>query len=136
MRKQRNDRGASAVEFALVLPILMLLICGIVDFGRAFNARITLTNAAREAVRVWALGGSYDATRAAAIATAAPAEAPPTKLTNVTITNLTNTSPPCPFGQTTTVTVRGDFSYVFPLIGNLGSPGSTISVSGVMRCEG
>jgi Flp pilus assembly protein TadG len=49
------DRGAAAVEFALVLPILMLLIFGIVDFGRMLNAKITITEAAREGARAAAL---------------------------------------------------------------------------------
>ena len=52
----RSDRGAAAVEFALVLPILLLLIGGIIDFGFAFNTQISLTHAAREGVRVEALG--------------------------------------------------------------------------------
>jgi hypothetical protein len=41
---------------ALVLPILILLIGGIVDFGLMFNAQIGLTHAAREGVRVEAIG--------------------------------------------------------------------------------
>src|ERR1039458_5924651 len=51
-----RERGAAAVEFALLLPVLLLLVFGIVDFGRALNAQITLTQAAREGVRLAALG--------------------------------------------------------------------------------
>lgn len=40
---------------ALLLPVLILLLLGIMEFGRAYNAQVTLTNAAREAVRVMAL---------------------------------------------------------------------------------
>ena len=43
--------GAAAVEFALLLPLLVLLLFGIIQFGIAFNARIQATNAAREAAR-------------------------------------------------------------------------------------
>lgn len=51
---QQQD-GVAAVEFALVLLPLMLLLGGIIDFGFGFNAQIGLTHAAREGVRVEAL---------------------------------------------------------------------------------
>ncbi|MGO4663049.1 TadE/TadG family type IV pilus assembly protein [Terrabacter sp. 2TAF16] len=47
----RTERGASAVEFAIVLPVLFLIIAGIVDFGRAYFTQIELSNAAREGAR-------------------------------------------------------------------------------------
>ena len=50
-----SDTGAAAVEFALILPLLLLVLFGIIDFGRALNNQITLTQAAREGVRVAAL---------------------------------------------------------------------------------
>lgn len=51
-RKRRNDRGQSLTEFALTAPLLMLLILGLVDFGRAWNAYQALTDAARLGARV------------------------------------------------------------------------------------
>ena len=54
--RRRSERGAAAVEMAIVLPVLLLVMGGIVDFGRAlFNQNIA-TNAAREGVRMRALG--------------------------------------------------------------------------------
>jgi len=44
-------RGQSLVEFALVLPLLVLIVAGIFDLGRAFFASITITNAARVGAR-------------------------------------------------------------------------------------
>ena len=44
--------GQSMVEFALILPLLVLFIIGIFDLGRAFFAYIAITNAAREGTRV------------------------------------------------------------------------------------
>lgn len=48
-----KERGAAAVEFALILPILVTLLLGIAQFGILFNHYLTLTHAAREGVR-WA----------------------------------------------------------------------------------
>ena len=53
----RQDLGAAAVEFALILPLLLLIIFGIIDFGRMLTAQTTTNQAAREAARVVMLGG-------------------------------------------------------------------------------
>lgn len=121
---RRNDEGAAAVEFALVLPLLLLIVCGIIDFGRAYHARITLSHSAREAVRVWALGGT-----AAEATTAAQASA--TGLTGVTITTTS-----CVFGSATAITVTAPFSYLTPLIAELAPATAAFSAEGVMRCGG
>jgi Flp pilus assembly protein TadG len=47
-----NQRGQSMIEFALILPLMVLIIVGIFDLGRAFFAYISITNAAREGARV------------------------------------------------------------------------------------
>ena len=44
----RGEEGTSVVEFALVAPVLLLVIVGILDLGRAVNAYVTVSNAARE----------------------------------------------------------------------------------------
>ena|GEM_PF-1328534 len=56
--KGHFERGAAAVEMALVMPLLILMIMGIIDFGRIFNGEIQLSQAAREGARVAALGFS------------------------------------------------------------------------------
>ena len=50
-RFRRKESGQALVEFALVLPILLALLCGIIDFGWIYYNQITLTNAAREGAR-------------------------------------------------------------------------------------
>jgi hypothetical protein len=55
MNTDARDRGATAVEVALLMPILLFLVMGVIDFGRAMHAQITITQAAREGVRVAAL---------------------------------------------------------------------------------
>ena len=51
----REDRGVSAVEFALIAPVLLLILVGILDLGRAVNAYVTVSNAAREGTHYLAL---------------------------------------------------------------------------------
>jgi Flp pilus assembly protein TadG len=55
----QSERGAELIEFAVVLPLLLLLIAGIVDFGMMFRTYEAVTNAAREGARVGVLPG-YD----------------------------------------------------------------------------
>ena len=54
-RRGEGEGGQSLVEFTLVLPIFLLVLFAIVDFGMAFNAWITVTNSAREGARVGAV---------------------------------------------------------------------------------
>jgi Flp pilus assembly protein TadG len=49
---RREERGQTLVEFALILPILVLVLFGILDLGRAVYAYSTINNAAREAGRL------------------------------------------------------------------------------------
>ena len=51
-RRARGRRGAAAMEFALILPILLLILGGIVDFARAFFELQTMVNAASEGARM------------------------------------------------------------------------------------
>ncbi|HLE59087.1 MAG TPA: TadE family protein, partial [Candidatus Limnocylindria bacterium] len=56
MSKPRDDarsrRGQTLVEFALILPIFLLVLVGIFDMGRAVYAYNTISNASRQAVRL------------------------------------------------------------------------------------
>ncbi len=50
-----DDRGAAIVEFAIIFPVLIILLFGMIDFGRAFFLRNNLVAAAREGARVAAV---------------------------------------------------------------------------------
>ncbi|WP_281884276.1 TadE/TadG family type IV pilus assembly protein [Paenibacillus sp. YYML68] len=54
----REEKGQSLVEFALLLPIMLLLLCGIVDLGRLLFAYSSLNLTAQETVRLGGLGRS------------------------------------------------------------------------------
>ncbi|HHX50646.1 MAG TPA: pilus assembly protein [Clostridia bacterium] len=53
-----DKKGQSLVELALVLPILLMLLLGIVEFGRIYGAYLTISHAAREGARHAAVGGN------------------------------------------------------------------------------
>jgi Flp pilus assembly protein TadG len=48
---RRSDEGQAVVEFALIVPVLMLLVVGVFEFGRAWSAHQAVTDAAREGAR-------------------------------------------------------------------------------------
>jgi len=129
------DRGAAAVEFALCLPLLLLLVFGIIDFGRMLNAQLTLTQAAREGVQLAAEGYSN-----AVVATRAQAAAP--ALSGVSVTVTASCPPGAGPAANAEVTVNYTFSFITPvgaiagLIGGagFGSP-IVLSAQGVMPCQ-
>jgi Flp pilus assembly protein TadG len=133
-RNARRERGAAAVEFALLLPLLLLLVFGLIDFGRALNAQITLTQAAREGARVDALGEPNVTNRTQAAATG---------LTGVGV-SVTYACQPGDgiLRKDATVSATYTYSFITPisaiagLFGGSGY-GSTISLkaTGVMPCE-
>src|SRR5262245_10447183 len=61
LRGRRSESGQSLVEFAMVLPLLLLIVFAIIDFGRIYQANVTLTNAAREGARLGTTGASATA---------------------------------------------------------------------------
>jgi Flp pilus assembly protein TadG len=71
----RDTGGQAAVEFALVLPFLLVLLIGIVEFGRAWNQHQVITDAARETARRASLPGAITEADAKKVATDAMARA-------------------------------------------------------------
>jgi Flp pilus assembly protein TadG len=54
-QQHKGQAGQQIVEFALVLPILLMVLLGVLDLGRSFYTYVELTNAAREAARYTAV---------------------------------------------------------------------------------
>jgi len=126
LRHNDSERGAAIVEMALILPVLVLLLMGIFEFGRAYNAKITLTQATREAVRVLAISGDDVAAETALDNAATPLDT----------SQLTYSATPCTDderGTPTSVTVTYPFTYSIPLFG---TATITMTSTAVMRCGG
>lgn len=51
-RRKNRTRGQALVEFALVIPVFLLVLCGILDFGFMLYSRMTVINASREGARI------------------------------------------------------------------------------------
>lgn len=128
--RRGREAGAALIEAAFVLPLLLVLAMGMLDFGRAFHTKSLLDQAAREGARI-AVVTAPDAglvtDRATAVLSAG----------GVTPTSVTVTGPGP--DRMVTVTVNTTFSFITPGVFALfgGSFGSTIPMSGqcVMRFE-
>ncbi len=92
----RSSAGAQLVEFALALPLLLVLVVGILDFGQAFNLKQKLNNAAREGARFAIEEPCADCSQAAPSTTQAIENSIVNYLTNagVNVCGLTGTTAP------------------------------------------
>jgi Flp pilus assembly protein TadG len=131
MRRSGSRRGRAAgqtlAEFALIVPVLLLLFMGILDFGRAIYGYNTLANAAREGARV----AIVDQTVTAGVPVAAQRAADQSTglgvdpATDVDVEYTQPDGTACPnhsLGCIATVTVRYEFTAITPIIGNIVGP--------------
>ncbi|MBT2521300.1 TadE family protein [Arthrobacter sp. ISL-28] len=130
-----TEHGAVAVEFALLAPVLIMILLGIMEFGRAYNAQLTLTNAAREGVRVMAVDNNAT-TALAATTNSADTLSPKLKTSDIVIAFQTNppTTPAptsCAPGRQVTVTI----SYALTTMTGIAGPFS-MKGKGTMLCGG
>ena len=56
----RNDKGQALVELAFVLPILLMLVFGVIEFGRIYSAQLELNHVAREGARMGAINADEE----------------------------------------------------------------------------
>lgn len=136
--RSRREAGAVAVEFALILPLFLVLVLGIAEMGRAFNIQVSLSEAAREAARYAAIHNTeagYSHASAQAVGVAA---APSVGLSASNVGVSFSTGSTCSSTGNALVTV----SYTTPWMTGFPSliPGMPANLSiqgkGVMRCGG
>jgi len=140
-RRLRANRGAELVEFALVLPILLLVLAGILDMGFLFKDYEVVTNAAREGARMASLPGWVQSDVVARInnylAAGGLQGSATTRIENVTlVTNVTT-------GRTITgVRVTVEFPHTYMILGPISQlvqgtavPNTTLRAVATMRTE-
>jgi Flp pilus assembly protein TadG len=126
----RDEHGTSAVEFAFLVPMLLLLVLGIAEFGHAFQVQGTLSAAAREGARVMALQNDPAAARRA-VRDAAPTLDPAVADAQIAVTPVA-----CPLTGTTTTNVRVTVDYAMPFLTDFFGADIDLTGTGVMRCNG
>ncbi len=126
----RTERGATAVEFALIVPLLIVLVIGIAEFGRAFQVQGTLSAAAREGVRLMALQNDPAAARAAVRNAAASLDP------GITDGQITISPASCPVLNGGSTSVRLTINYPMPYLTGFFGTGVDLTGTGVMRCNG
>lgn len=119
----RRERGAAAVEFALVIPVFLLLVFGIIEFSRLYNIQVSLTNAARSASRVMAIANDQGLAVDAAI------EASPSLNPALSAANIAFSPTACSSGVNMSVSITyeanlltGWFGVTLPLSGEAATP--------------
>jgi Flp pilus assembly protein TadG len=125
-----SERGAAAVEFAIVVPVLISLLLGIMEFSRAYNAQASLSAAAREGVRVMAITNDPAASRTAAENTAVSLN-PLLADSNITFKNLDTGTTTCSSGSRIAVTI----TYTLSTLTGIAGP-FTMTGQGAMLCGG
>ena len=108
-----NERGNAAIELAFLAPVLVLLLAGILEFGRVMEVWIVTTNAAREGARVAAQGRPLVEVQALA---EAYLEASLAGRTDVHVGTITVTNAAGAPGQPVTVGVTANVAILTPLI--------------------
>lgn len=125
----KNEKGQALVEFALVLPVLLLVLCGIIDFGWIFGNQLLANNVSREAARYTAIhyyDSSTDDDRAVAAGIVSQ-RAPTLSSPVVTLSKC---------GDEITVNVSSQVAVPSPLLSVLFTDGEyTVTAQCVMRLE-
>jgi len=125
----RSEKGQATVELAFSLVILMLILFGIIDFGRIFHAYLTLDYASREAARVASVGGTD-----AEVIERAKASAPSLNATRVNVT-VAPASQNRSRGTYVTINMSYPVSISIPLLQNILPNPIVLNSKTVMRVE-
>lgn len=129
-RLRKTDTGAEVIEMALVTPLLLLLILGIVDFGFLFQQYVVLSNAAAEGARVASLPG-YSSADVTARVTAYATNGGVTGTVNTVTTPVALAGPGGSTwpGSQVTVTHVYTYQYIGPIAGLFSGPSLASSVT-------
>jgi Flp pilus assembly protein TadG len=129
MKCLRNEKGQSLVEFSIILPLLLLLLMGIFEFGLMLNSYLTIHNSAREGARLGIVAGS-DSEINELITNISP-----TLDTENIIVNITPSEGSRESGGTLTVEVIYNYQVTIPIISNILNNVVVLKAQTSMRIE-
>jgi Flp pilus assembly protein TadG len=145
----KSERGAELIEMALVLPLLLLVLVGIMDFGFLFSRYEVLTNATREGARIAVLNGFSDADVYSRVCTYLSTGGVPTSANcatgagNPTIAvadvPMTLPSTATVAGRSVTIVYTHNFMFIGGIMGFFGggwTNSKAITITATMRDEG
>ena len=125
-----NERGAELIEMAIALPLLLLVVLGIVDFGFLFQRYLVLTNAAMEGARVAVLPGYSIADAQSRATTYATTGGVPTPVNAVaTAVSLPGAGGGTWPGMQITVTHEYQYQYIGPIAGLFGGSFRSVTLT-------
>lgn len=133
-KKNKREDGQAMVEFALILPIFLLILCGIIDFGWLFYNQLSLNNACREGARYAVVNTAEDASTQAII----------NHIENTTTTVFANdgvdikieySSPNDPTAGDITVSMEAEISFFTPVLSTVLGKEKTITSTVIMKVE-
>jgi Flp pilus assembly protein TadG len=128
---RRNRRAAAAVEFAVVAPVFLLLVFGMIEYGRMVMVQQVITNASREGARQAVLDGATTSN----VTTTVTSYLTSGSISGATVTVSPNPPTSAQYGDPVTVTVSIPFSQVSWLPSPMYLGGKTLTASTVMRRE-
>jgi Flp pilus assembly protein TadG len=145
-RRDRGQRGAVVVEFALIVPMLLLLLFGIIEFGYMLNRDIMIGNASRDGARVASLNGTGAEVRAAITTELNASKIYPAAgdikidcvLPDGTKCNATSDSTYTTLaesGSTAIVTVKHNYKWITPIVSSLFGGTTLLEQTTQMRVE-
>ena len=128
---RRNRRAAAAVEFAVVAPVFLLLVFGMIEYGRMVMVYQVITNASREGARTAVLDGATTNS----VTTSVNSYLTAAMISGATVTVAPNPPTNAQYGDPVTVTVSIPFSQVSWLPSPMYLGSRTLTSATVMRRE-
>lgn len=133
-KKDKKEDGQAMVEFALILPVFLLILCGIIDFGWLFYNQLSLNNACREGARYAVVHTAEDGETLSII----------NHIENTTTTvfandgvdiSVTYSSPNDPTSGDITVSMEAEISFFTPVLSTILGKEKTITSTVIMKVE-
>lgn len=133
-KKKNGEDGQAMVEFALILPIFLLILCGIIDFGWLFYNQLSLNNACREGARYAVVNTAENADTSSIISHIEKTTTTVFANDGVDIT-VTYSSPSDPTAGDITVSLKADISFFTPVLSTVLGKEKTITSTVIMKVE-